>query len=150
MAPKGSKSKPTPLSELADSLSAADLATAKQVLADLDKDGKEKKRIESNMTYYLQQSGEAAKGSRVSGDARRQFLLLFLAKQAKDKTSTVASDTSHVVEKLATNKKMMSWWSREKMIKELGEIKAKAWIASASLSTRPDPVTGTNSDYLIE
>ena len=121
-----------------------------KILANADKDKSEKRRLESNMSYYLQQSGDMPKGTRLSGDARRKFLLLYLAKQAKDKNATSTSSSSREVVIDAINRTTKRWWSKEKMIKELGEKKALGWIGSGKLETRADAVTGSMEEDMME
>jgi len=69
------------LAEVSASLSKEDLDEAKKVLAKTEGDATEKRRLESNMTYYLKKTGELEAGASLRGDRRRNFMLLFLAKQ---------------------------------------------------------------------
>jgi len=140
----------TPLAALEASFTLEDLEAAKKILAKADADKTEKRRLESNMTYYLQQSGELNKGNRLSGDARRKFLLLYLAKQAKDKNASAAESSVRDVLTTASSSVAKKWMSKEKMILELGEKKASAWIASGKLECRPCSVTGSTDEDLKE
>ena len=42
------------------------------------------------------------------------------------------------------------WWSQFTMDKEMGKVKGEAWRKSGKLSTRPDPMTGSQEEILIE
>ena len=95
MAPKQSKKES--LGDLASTLSKEELQEAKKFVADLEKNKVELKRKESQMSYYMNNvTGEHdPKNGALRGEARRNFLLLFMAKQIRDKGGEKTMKTVH-------------------------------------------------------
>lgn len=138
------------LKDMAGDFTSEELTHAEQAIADASKEEKHKRRLEASMTYYLKQSGELNPGQRLTGLDRQQFLVLFLAKQAREKGSYVKSSTVDEVENLNIKDEKKIWMGKEQMEKKYGETRVKRWLEKDALEKRPDPVTGSEDDDMAE
>jgi hypothetical protein len=138
--------KETPKQLNAVAFSKQEVDAAKQVLLELEGDSAAKRKAESNMSYYLKSTGELVKGDRLAGDRRRDYLLLFLAKQARDKNAVVSAKSSHTVSKKSLHQVKKIWWGKRQMVDNLGETRALSWIECGKLDKRPCPVTGKDDE----
>ena len=120
----------------------ASLAQAQLALQSLESDAKEKRRQESNMTYFMKKSGEIPPGVVLRGDRRRHFLLVWLAKQAQEAATEANQQTEECFEK--TNAYLLdeSFLSRFQIIKEFGGVRGTDMIENGNLDTRPCRYTG--------
>ena len=138
------------LKDLKHDMSADEIAAARKQLNDLEKDAGEKRKAESNMTYFLKTTGELQKGDRLTGDKRKEFLMLYLAKQAREKGTDVQLSTEKVVIHSMKTQKYDRWMSKFQMEKEFGAMKTQKWIDSGKLPKRPDPVTQEDSEDMSQ
>ena len=82
------------------------------------------------------------------GEQRNNYLLAFIVHQSRQragvKETIITSNSEHSTKK----NHEIRWWSLEKMDKELGAVKAKAW--REVLKPRNDPLTGSDNELLVE
>ena len=138
------------LSALRAELSDAELQEAEKVILDAAADEKHKRRLESSMMYYVKQSGEVKNGQRLTGAERRQFLLLFVAKSAREKGSTVKTFAADEVENTTYNDDRNHWMGKWVMEAKYGIDRVRNWITSGAMAKRPDPITGSEEDDMCE
>ena len=120
---------------------------AESSLAKLTKE--EKKTAQANMAYWMR-ANNITESKGVRGPQRDMWLaqyMAFMQSKKNAKTSTATSN-SYVHEK--QKERGFSWWCKATMIKELGETKALAYIASKTLISRPCAVTGQDTEELRE
>ena len=123
----------------------AELAKAKEVLAQAGKAGK-KSRNKSMLAWLKTNPCPAASQSRDS--ERELWLQKFVVLQLRGKTST--SNVSQVVENKKSEFSDMYWWAQEQMEKNLGKFKTEAWVQSGLLKHRPCSLTGKDTEMLRE
>jgi hypothetical protein len=107
-----------------------------------------KKRSNSNMHYYLDSIGKKKAFETMSTAEKKDFFLKWAASKLSQGTST--SSASHTVSIVTEAGKVFEWMGKERMIKELGENKAKAKIASNLLESRADLDTGMKDEWSTE
>ena len=116
----------------------------------MEKDGKERKRLESNMTYWLKASGELPAGEALRGQRRYDFLVAWVAKLAKEKESVSTARSSHDNVQTEGQVKEDDWWCKAQIVREFGEDTGMAMILSKRMPERPCRVTGLSTPDLVE
>ena len=102
------------------------------------------------MSHWLKTNGfENADAVNNRGNERKEYLSKFLIHQLRLKNAEKKLDTKHEVTHSTTTGGQTRWLSREFMDKDIGE-KGARWRASGLLETRPDRVTGSKEDDMIE
>jgi hypothetical protein len=125
-------------------VSEAELQSAKDALAN----AVTKKRINSNMHYYLDSIGKKKAFDTMSASEKKDFFVKWAA--SKMSTGTSSSTSVHEVTIVKESGTMFEWMGKERMIKELGDNKATAKIASGLLESRADLDTGVNDEWSTE
>ena len=138
------------LSKLKDSFTQSELDVATKAIEDASSNEKEKRRLEASMTYYLKQSGELEPGQRLAGQDRQQFILLYMARQAREKDSVVRAKTMDEIENTSEHDKGKKWMGLEQMKRVFGEARVKRWMDSGKLPRRPDPIIGDSDSEVAE
>ena len=121
-----------------------DIAKAKKAMENQEI----KKRMNSNMHYFLKGEGTSDIFYNLSATEKKDFFLKYMAKKLQE--GEVEETASR---KLITSTERMrgyAWMGKAAMISEFGDHKANAKIASGRLATRADPDTGLTGEWDIE
>ena len=138
MAPKKKAKLETPV------VTPQQVEAARKVLAD----EKKKKRVNSNMHYWLEQQGVKANFDAMSGTEKKEFFEKWAAKKLSE--GTVTETSSQAYTDAEYHGRAYQWMSKEKMIQELGKTKAENKILYGGLKTQPDPDTGKTDEWSLE
>jgi len=128
--------------------SAQEVADAKTIISQMNQ--KEKKSSKSCLVHFLKANPcEALQGGE-RGAVRNQILETFIVWQSRQKDAKKRIMTTQQQTDRKSKFIEHHWWAREKMDLEIGPIKAESWRASKILTWRPDVVTGSTEDEMVE
>ena len=86
----------------------------------------------------------------VTGVSRERFLEKYLVYQMRHGKQAGKQTTNKAVEHLDEKDNLKRWLCEHELRKEFGDTKAEAWIKSDKLEKRPDPITGSEADGMVE
>ena len=127
-------------------VSDSDYAAAKKLLENEE----ELKRQRSCLSFFLESRGQKEEYADWSREAKKEFLIIFLADRLASGKLKSTMRTFRTVDSVDTNKRSFEWWNKKQMIDTWGEAKAIARINSGKLKTQPDEVTGEHGEFLTE
>lgn len=128
--------------------SAEELEAARKLVSGMSKD--EQKKGLANMSYWLKTTGDADKTTGVRGALRQEWFVQFMVMKAREKSAKAETVASRKHTMTSSKHSDTRWMSKFALQKEIGEVKAGAWIASDKLHTRPDPITGADTEWMRE
>jgi len=107
---------------------------------------KQRRSYLGSLSHFLKSNPD----SKIEDLSKQEQLERLIVHQArcKDATTTIKSDKT--ISKNDAKFQDVHWWNRQKMIIEMGEIKAEHWIASKLLKPMPDSLTGSTEPELVE
>ena len=123
-----------------------EMETVRQIFAG---DPKAKKAKMASMAHYLKLfPDEQAANSR--GDARTEYMELFLVHQMRQKIGTASVTSKFATEANQHRFTDLHWWSEETMDKNLGPIFAKHWRDSKLVPSKAYSLTGSTDPKHVE
>ena len=104
---------------------------------------KEKEALskKASLRAYLKQNPDNISKGNMTEMLEKFIIIQSRAKDQQKKGATTKSDESK-----KRKFRELHWWSQEQMEQNFGKMKAKSWMESNMLPSRPDRVTGKNED----
>jgi hypothetical protein len=101
------------------------------------------------MVHWLEQNpDDDVKASR--GDQRQQYLIAYLVHQMRNKGAQKVVQNERVLAQNTVKNTDTYWWSKEQMDLQVGPKKSQTWRESGKLKSRPDSVTGSTEEHMLE
>ena len=111
--------------------------------------GKNLKSKMQSMRTWLQKNPDP-KVQGAEGDEKQRYLESFIIVQLRARDTTKTTDMKKMYAKEHESVKFWEWLCKKQMDDKLGEKKAQGWRDSKKLRDRPDTVTGSTEEDMME